>query len=179
MNLSPSTAKSALRAQMRQKKKEHTKKQLLQLSFAALSNLQAMPQFQSASTVLLYWSLPDEVATHNFIKKWSNSKTILLPVIVGKNMILRQYTGNMQTGAYNIKEPVSNETAAATIDLAVIPGMAFDTRNHRLGRGAGYYDRFLAAHSVKFKIGLCFPFQLVRQVPSEPFDILMDAVVTA
>ena len=63
------------------------------------------------------------------------------------------------------------------IDLAIVPGMAFDPQGHRLGRGRGYYDRFLPLIPQAYKIGLCFPFQLVGNVPTEPTDIAMDEVV--
>jgi 5-formyltetrahydrofolate cyclo-ligase len=60
--------------------------------------------------------------------------------------------------------------------------MAFDADGHRLGRGKGYYDRFLsklsALHTKLYKIGLCFPWQLVDEVPSDAHDIMMDGVIS-
>lgn len=63
------------------------------------------------------------------------------------------------------------------IDVAIVPGMAFDREGHRLGRGKGYYDRFLAQLPHIYKIGICFPFQLVDKVPADVHDILMDEVI--
>ena len=63
------------------------------------------------------------------------------------------------------------------IDLALVPGMAFDAAGHRLGRGKGYYDRFLGEHPHIYKIGVCFPFQRVAEVPSEAHDVVMDEVI--
>ena len=66
---------------------------------------------------------------------------------------------------------------SADIDLAVIPGMAFDRDGHRLGRGKGFYDKLLPGIKCR-KIGLCFSFQLADSVPIEPHDIVMDMVLT-
>ena len=63
-------------------------------------------------------------------------------------------------------------------DVAVIPGMAFDADGHRLGRGKGYYDRFLPLIPRAYKIGLCFPWPLVDEVPSDAHDIMMDGVIS-
>jgi 5-formyltetrahydrofolate cyclo-ligase len=64
------------------------------------------------------------------------------------------------------------------IDLAVIPGVAFDRHGARLGRGKGYYDRLLSLMLNAYKIGICFPFQLLEHIPSEPHDVLMNEVVS-
>jgi 5-formyltetrahydrofolate cyclo-ligase len=66
-----------------------------------------------------------------------------------------------------------------TIDLVLVPGLAFSEDRHRLGRGGGFFDRLLAGRAAKaFKLGLCFSFQVLEKVPVEGHDILMDAVVT-
>ena len=62
------------------------------------------------------------------------------------------------------------------IDVALIPGLAFDTNGHRLGRGKGYYDRFLTAFTGK-TIGVCFDFQKVAEVPVDAHDVAVDRVV--
>lgn len=145
-----------------------------------LAVLEAHPAFRAAHIVLLYYSLKDEVDTHEFVRKWSREKRILLPVVVGDNLELRVYTGpeDLATGAYGIEEPTGERfTDYAAIDFAAIPGVAFDAAGNRLGRGKGYYDRLLP-HLTAFKAGICFPFQLVEEVPAEPFDIRMDTIIT-
>lgn len=129
---------------------------------------------------MLYHSLKDEVQTHAFIEKWSEKKRVVLPVVVGDELELRLYTGpaDLSIGSYGIAEPTGELfTDYAAIDLAVIPGVAFDAVGHRLGRGKGYYDRLLP-HIGATKIGICFPFQWVEEVPAEPFDICMDEVIS-
>ena len=144
-----------------------------------LASLEQLAVFKEASTLLFYYSLPDEVNTHQFIEKWCRLKTILLPVVVGDELELRIYTGlkDLAVGAYGIMEPTGKLfTDFDQIDLAIIPGVAFDMNGNRLGRGKGYYDRLLPKIKAE-KIGICFPFQLVEEVPAEPFDIRMNQII--
>lgn len=146
-----------------------------------LAALEAHAAFRAASTLLLYYSLNDEVDTHAFVQKWSRSKRILLPVVTGDDMELRVYTGpeDLAIGAYHIEEPTGELFKDyQQIDLIVVPGVAFDLQGNRLGRGKGYYDRFLPRVPMAYKIGICFPFQVVKEIPAEPFDIRMDEIVT-
>lgn len=146
-----------------------------------LAALEAHPAFRAATTVLLYHSLKDEVDTHEFIRKWSREKRILLPVVVGDDLELRLYTRpeDLKPGAYGIEEPTGELfTDYADIDFIVVPGVAFDRNGNRLGRGKGYYDRLLPRIPSAYKAGICFPFQLVEKVPAEPFDIRMDEIIT-
>lgn len=138
------------------------------------------PRWQQAGTVLLYHALPDEVDTSFLLEELNSSlKRILLPVVVGDDLELREFTGGMREGAFHIMEPVGPVfTAYDQIDLAVIPGMAFDSAGHRLGRGKGYYDRLLPRLTHAYRLGLCFPFQLLDEVPAEPHDIAMHKVVS-
>ncbi len=146
-----------------------------------LAALEAHQLFRAAKTVLLYYSLCDEVDTHEFVQKWSKSKQILLPVVTGDDLELRVYTGqdDLSTGTYGIEEPTGEIfTDYATIDFIVVPGVAFDLNGNRLGRGKGYYDRLLPRIPSAYKIGICFPFQVVEEIPAEPFDICMDEIIT-
>ena len=152
-----------------------------QYSAKILAALEAHPAFRAANTVLLYHSLNDEVDTHDFIRKWSNKKQILLPVVVGNELELRLYTGteDMQISNYGIEEPMREAyTDYESIDFIVVPGVAFDQKGNRLGRGKGYYDRLLPHIPSAYKAGICFPFQLVEEVPAEPHDIRMDIIIT-
>lgn len=108
-------------------------------------------------------------------------KRILLPVVVGDDLELRLYTRpeDLKPGAYGIEEPTGELfTDYADIDFIAVPGVAFDRNGNRLGRGKGYYDRLLPRIPSAYKAGICFPFQLVEEVPAEPFDIRMDEIIT-
>lgn len=161
--------------------KTQHKSSATQQSAEILAALEAHPAFKAADTVLLYHSLKDEVDTHEFIRKWSRLKRILLPVVVGDNLELRVYTGpeDLAIGAYGIEEPTGARfTDYAAIGFIAVPGVAFDRNGNRLGRGKGYYDRLLPRIPAAYKAGICFPYQLVEEVPAEPFDIRMDEIIT-
>ena len=80
-------------------------------------------------------------------------------------------------GRFGVREPAAGP-ASAQLDLILVPGLAFAAEGSRLGRGAGFYDRFLSTiPATTFKIGVCFEFQRVSEVPQESHDVKMDAVV--
>ena len=171
--------KNELRHNIKQQKRQFTSQQLAQLSLPVLDRLR--PLLHDAKVVLAYYSLPDEVDTHVLIDELvAEGKTVLLPkVLDDTTMELRRYTGlqDLCEGAYHIMEPVGMTfTDLSQIDVALIPGVAFDAQGHRLGRGKGYYDRFLSLISTK-TLGLCFDFQKVAEVPVEAQDVAVDKVV--
>jgi 5-formyltetrahydrofolate cyclo-ligase len=159
---------------------------LEELSLPVIARLR--PRLVEAQTILAYYSLPDEVCTRQLIDELiADGKTVLLPkVLDAGRMELRRYTGphDLTEGAYGIMEPVGEPfTDYALIDIALIPGMAFDAAGHRLGRGRGYYDRFLSLLIPPSSLllprffGLCFDFQKVDTVPSDDHDIPVDIVI--
>lgn len=174
--------KDDLRRQIRQIKRQFTPQQLEELSLPVISRLR--PFLAEAKTIMAYYSLPDEVNTHSLIDDLvSEGKMVLLPKVMGADTIeLRRYIGrdDLQEGVYHILEPVGKPfTDYAAIDLILVPGLAFDAAGHRLGRGRGYYDRFLHSRVGFYcvKIGVCFDFQKVDEVPVDAFDIPVDMVV--
>ena len=171
--------KKELRAQIKALKKQHSKEQLLEQSEKIMSKLEQHPDFIKAGRVMLYSALTDEVQTQAFLEQWHLKKTIILPTVVGDDIIPVEYGKDTEfaTGDFNILEP-QNEPYTGGFDLIVVPGVAFDAKGNRLGRGKGYYDRFLCQHLEVKRIGICFDFQFVDEVPSEPFDIRMDEVIT-
>lgn len=172
--------KDEIRKRISEKKKEFSESELKALSSTIMEKLEDNVVLKCAKTVLLYHSLPDEVFTHDFVEKWSKEKTILLPVVKGDELEIRVYTGRecMQKGSFNIDEPQGEAYNDLTsIDAAVIPGVSFDRHGNRLGRGKGFYDRFLKKLNT-FKIGVCFGFQLSEEIPHGEHDVEMDEVWT-
>jgi 5-formyltetrahydrofolate cyclo-ligase len=154
---------------------------LKSLSTDILETLENHPVFRSSNTILLYHSMEDEVYTHAFIEKWSKQKHILLPVVQGDELEIRSYhdSDGLTVGAYGIKEPTgAGFHDYARIDLVVVPGVAFDISGSRLGRGKGYYDKLLPKLTAR-KIGICFPFQLLDEIPAEEFDARVDEVISS
>lgn len=145
-----------------------------------IAQLEAHPWFRQATTVLLYHALPDEVNTHELIHRYAGTKRILLPAVEGESLSLHVYDEKEGTrrGAFHIQEAKGPLFSAyEQINLAVIPGMAFDAAGHRLGRGKGYYDRLLPQLACP-TIGLCFSFQLVHGVPTDAHDRKVDRVLS-
>lgn len=168
-----------MRRLVAQRKKAHTPADLDRRSALLLELLERHPAFRRARTVLLYYSLPDEVRTHSFVEKWSRSKHIVLPVVVGGTLELRRYTGvqGLQKGSFGIEEPRGERLSDyAEVDLAVVPGVSFDRAGNRLGRGKGYYDRLLPLLPRAYKIGVCFHFQVSESLNPDAFDVPMDEV---
>lgn len=156
------------------KKSKEDKKKDAEIIFAKIESLE---QFKIAQTILLYWSTKNEMPTHDFVEKWKDEKTILLPSVVGNDIILKKYTKNLMQGALGIWEPDTAENYQGVVDLAIIPGVAFDRKRNRLGRGKGFYDRFLTNTNC-FKIGVCFDFQLLLAIPVNDNDIKMDLIIS-
>lgn len=173
------SGKKELRANIKALKKQHTKEQLLEQSVAILSKLENDDDFKKARIVMIYSALPDEVQTRAFLEKWRHEKKIILPTVVGDDIIPVELAADttFAVGDFNILEP-QNEPYTGGYDLIVVPGVAFDRNGNRIGRGRGYYDRFLCKHLNVRRIGICFDFQLVDEVPTEPNDIKMDKVIS-
>ena len=175
--------KSELRQQINIRKRQFTQQQLCELSLPVIARLKE--KLREVKVILCYYALPDEVNTHQLIDDLvTEGKTVLLPkVIDDKQMELRIYTGahDLKEGAFHIMEPVGERfTDFARIDVALVPGVAFDAKGHRLGRGKGYYDRFLRTMGTVPNvrtIGVCFDFQKVERVPVEAYDIPVDEVI--
>lgn len=172
--------KEELRKKVKQLKKQLTLEQKKQRSENIWNQLEILPNFKMAKTVLCYWSMPDEVHTHDFVLKYYRRKRILLPVIVGDELILKVFDGyeNMtESSFFNVLEPAGHEFVNyKEIDFAIIPGIAFDENNNRLGRGKAYYDKLFATMHA-YSVGVCFDFQYFKSVPHEPHDKPMSQVI--
>ena len=183
MELALQQEKAALRRRLRAALKAMDAEERRTESERAVEMLEAHPHFRSAQTLVLFHSLPDEVFTHTLVEKLAaEGRRVLLPVCQGDNMLLRRYDSreDLRTGAFRIEEPQGEAFEDyGAIDLVVVPGVAFDKAGHRMGRGRGYYDRFFAHPDLQhvYKIGLCYPSQLVESVPTEPHDRPVDRVV--
>ncbi len=174
------TQKKKIRKKIKQIKADYTLAEKKALSVDILQQVEQLPQFQSAKTVMLYWSMDDEVFTHDFVCKWAASKQVILPVVNGNTLDLKVFKGvdNLIAGEnFGIPEPDGELfTDEQDIDFILVPGVAFDKENNRMGRGKAYYDRLLRELPA-YKTGVCFHFQLLPAVPTDQYDIKMDAVI--
>lgn len=99
-----------------------------------------------------------------------------LPKGILENLTLKSLA-EIEEGRFGTKHPAGSMVYTGDIDLFIVPGVAFDGSNHRLGYGAGYYDRFFATQPKGYKLGLCYPFQVLENIPVEPHDMPLDAVI--
>lgn len=174
--------KKSLRKEVRSRKRQFSTEELIEESRPLIQRVLSHPCLQRAKTILLYNSLPDEVYTHDLIKQLHDAgKTILLPVVISDTeMELRRYSSStsFEMSSYGILEPIGEAfTDFSSIEFALIPGMAFDGERNRLGRGKGYYDRFLPLLTNAYKVGICFPFQFLPNIPTEETDIKVDECI--
>lgn len=173
--------KKLLRKKIREIKQQHPQQQNSKNSKLILEKVEQSIWFQQANIVMAYWAMDDEVQTADWILKWHKHKRIILPCVNGNVLDLREFTGlnSMKEGVkFNIKEPIGPLfLTPERIDVVIVPGIAFDVHNNRMGRGKAYYDGLLA-HSQMKKIGIGFDFQLLANVPADIHDIKMNWVVT-
>ena len=175
--------KGELRQQIREMKRQLTRQQREELSLSIVTRIRE--RVKDATTIMAYYPLPDEVDIRQLLDELvAGGKTVLLPRVTGdETMELRVYTGpeGLSGGAFHILEPVGELfTDYASVDIILVPGLAFDALGHRLGRGRGYYDRFLITSGIAESgktIGICFDFQKVAEVPVDEYDIPLDEVI--
>jgi 5-formyltetrahydrofolate cyclo-ligase len=184
--------KDELRRHIRQLKRQYSPQQLEEMSLPIIARLKS--RLAEAKTILAYYSLPDEVNTHQLLDEWvAEGKKLFLPkVIDDETMVWVPYTGSqyLVEGAFHILEPeVTKELSPCYTSSCyiLVPGVAFDSEGHRLGRGKGYYDRFLSTLTIPeqnhshlsslISIGICFDFQKVEEVPTDEYDIPVDEVI--
>lgn len=172
--------KEKLRKEISLLKKQYSADDLYNRSEEVLSVLEITGAFQQAKTIFIYNSMGDEVQTLDFINRWSAEKNFYLPVVVKDDIVFRKYVQDttLKQSSYGIMEPLGdNFTDYKKVDLIIVPGVAFDRKMGRLGRGRGYYDRFLSLVSAP-KMGICFEFQLLDAIPVDTNDIKMDYIVS-
>lgn len=141
------------------------------------SVIESREDFRNAGTVLLYMAIAGEIQTAGFIEKWSEKKRIVLPLVKGDTLELREYRPSMICKGYKgICEPTSDAPTVSPeeIEFAIIPGVAFAPTDNggmkRLGRGKGFYDRLLPLlHCPTVPAG--YSFRFIEDLPSDPWDM--------
>lgn len=152
-----------------------------ELSVAIFNKIEEEEVFKKAKYILCYFSMSDEVVTHDFINKWYEKKNILLPMVNGDELIIKPFDGvekMEQVPPFGIYEPTTKEFKNLDkIDLTIVPGLAFDKNNNRLGRGKAFYDKLLPKLK-SYNIGVGFDFQLVDEIETEDHDVMLDKIIT-
>jgi len=177
------TTKAQLRKEIAEKRRSLDSRWMADASSCITAQLLNLDIFKSAESIALYKAIAGEVDLERlFSVCWEQGKRTTIPVF---NQALKIYElANISPetqyirGNYGIQEPVQPSHAAIDmIDLVIVPGVAFDTHGHRLGRGGGYYDRMLARYSG-IKAAVAFEFQLFDHIPNESNDIPVNYILT-
>jgi 5-formyltetrahydrofolate cyclo-ligase len=164
-------AKQQMRELIVQKRRILSAEDRREQSAAILEQLEQMQCFREAKTILIYYPVQNEVDVLPLVKRYKKEKTILFPVSHRHGMTVHPYAGNehMHRGKFGIPEPTT-PAYTGQIDLVIVPAVAFDEKGRRLGRGGGYYDRFIKKQTHATLIGVGYDFQLIEQVPSSRHD---------
>lgn len=181
--------KEAIRRTVLAKAIELSTSERKERSSKIMTELFSSTEFKNARTIMSYVSKRDEVDTSEVIKaSLKMSKEILVPVTIPEERKLVpsrliDFDKDLALGPYGILQPTPESIRPVSpdqIDLVIVPGVAFDKFGNRLGRGAGYYDRFLAGVPKKIpRIGLAFDFQVLPVLPKDCHDLPVDKVLSA
>ncbi|NPB08992.1 MAG: 5-formyltetrahydrofolate cyclo-ligase [Thermodesulfobacteria bacterium] len=179
------TKKEALRRKILSLRKALDSRKRKELSRRIADYLIKSPHYRNAQKILLYASFGSEVETDELLAKaLEDGKEVYLPrtLVDEKRLSLHRVFGpdELRPGAYGIPEPPPENPTIdpAELDLIVTPGVAFDPRGGRLGYGGGYYDRLFTQATKAKRVALAFSCQLVDELPLEPHDVRVHAVVT-
>ena len=142
--------------------------------------------YKKSEYVFIYASTKQEANTWPVIADLlKKKKRVFIPLVIKDRQMklieLKNTKKDLKKGAYGILEPKNSRNELkdpSLIDLAIIPGLAFDQKGRRLGRGAGYFDRFLKRIGKSYKIGIAFKEQMHKEIPRAAHDISMDKVIT-
>jgi 5-formyltetrahydrofolate cyclo-ligase len=155
-------------------------------SAACCKLLVEQAEYRKSEIIMVFLSLPGELDTTPLVlKAWQDRKRVLAPKVSWeqRRMIpveIRSLTHDLAETTLGIREPVTGvPIPVGLIDLVVVPGLGFDEEGNRLGRGRGFYDRFLAhPEFAGVKCAVAFEEQLCPEIPSDPLDVRVDMLVT-
>lgn len=146
------------------------------------SKIEQLDTFRNARCIALFAAMKDEVPTDVALRRWRDmGKDIIVPRVEGDIMCFYDYDPErMQVGAFGIEEPMGDiEREAKDIDLMIVPARAFTLSGERLGRGGGFYDKYMSLNGFRAaKIGIAFKCQIFDTLPCDKHDIRVDKVVT-
>ena len=179
--------KNDLRKEMRSVLATITPEQRHIRSLDVCHQLQDTPEFRRAETIMLFLSMEQEVETSTLVlQAWKEGKTVALPRVRWAEreiepVAIKSLDTSPNPSMQGLRDPVGGTPISlARIDLVAVPGLAFDRRGYRLGRGKGFYDRFLSKKDFHgLRIALCFQEQVLEDLlPVEPHDMPMNMIVT-
>ena len=158
-------------------KEERKKLNIKELSSVLVKKLCSSDEYIQAKNIMLFYPLEYEINLLEILK--DDTKNFYLPKIDGENLLCCPYKEGEELcdSCFKTKEPLTSPVEESIIDLLVVPALAVDKNNYRLGYGGGFYDRFLSAEPNHPTLALCYDFQIRENLPTEEFDIPVDTVI--
>lgn len=142
----------------------------------------SIPELLNAETVYGYWNLSWETGTEKILEcLWSTGISVALPRVTGEHMEFFRVRSreDLEEGAFHILEPKSScEQVSWSDALVLVPGLAFSKKGARLGKGGGFYDKFLEKEPEHRTAALAYEFQLCEDIPMNEYDRSVDLVIT-
>jgi 5-formyltetrahydrofolate cyclo-ligase len=180
-------AKEDIRRIMLRRRREMSQEEIDEKSGRIAEILFSLDFIQNSQTIMVYVNMPGEVRTEKIIQGLLKAgKTVVVPVCIPKtvDLLASEIKGldELVPGHYGILEPKKEfirPVDPSTLEVIIVPGLAFDIHGNRIGHGKGYYDRFLMkVPPFAKKVGLAFNFQVMPSVPICHFDVPMDLIIT-
>ena len=176
--------KKILRREIKLRLKNLSQDERIKFSRVAVEKFLSHSIYKNSTVIMAYLSTIDEIQLHEFIStSLEQGKILAVPFIEGNEMqaVILPNLDSLEVGAYGIltvKRDVRKFIDAEKIDCVITPGLAFDDNGHRLGKGGGYYDKFLPRAVNTKKVALAYDCQIVEKVPNLPHDSAMNFVIT-
>lgn len=168
--------KKEIRKEMLSKRRSLEKEYVEEKSDAVFEKLKTTPFFKNAETVFCYADFQNEIKTDK-ICDFFKLKQLFIPKIINEEMYACGISDEKEKNIYGIDEPVFSSAFSGKIDLCIVPLIACDKKGARIGFGKGYYDRFLKGKDT-LKVGICYSWQVLEKIESEPHDVKLDYIVT-
>jgi len=135
----------------------------------------------NCKVVHAYLPMGSEIDINPLLKSLLAKKITVVTPKTLKNRQLEQLVlhslDKLEDGIFGTQHPAESSIFEGDYDCIIVPGLAFDMQNYRLGYGGGYYDGFLAQHSKTFTVGICYPFQQMKSIPKEIHDVCLSKVL--
>ena len=174
--------KQTLRKVMKEKRRNMSYESWLTDSHIIHQKVLTHPIYQKSKRIGIYVHLPFEVETQSLIEVMLKNHKVCVPKVEGNDMNFYQIhsLNDLKEGHFHVLEPKSSQLILPQdIDLMIIPMLAFDQTNHRLGYGKGYYDRYLSNCFQGYKLGLAFAWQQVDDINHDEYDQSLDEIITS
>jgi 5-formyltetrahydrofolate cyclo-ligase len=145
------------------------------------NELLSLVKSNNYNSIHVYLPMGDEINIYPFIQKVLElNKIVIAPKTLPNRQLENLVLDNLEKvkkGVFGTTYPGSENVYNESIDLIVVPGLAVDLENYRLGYGGGYYDTFMSRYPNANKVGIFYPFQLADKVPTEPHDLKLNQVL--